>query len=107
MVNQTNATERARINEITKRERSKKHMTRWEDYRKMKMIVVERYVKAKKRQRTAEEWQSLMRLGLHMKVLFRKREELRAWKIWKMEMSFVAVMLTAKLRVRLRYQGGI
>lgn len=82
-------------------------MSKWENYRRLKLKVFERYMKAKKLQRTAEEWNILIRLGLHMKVFFRKRDELRAWKVWRMEIGLHAVMLTAKLKIKIRNQGGI
>ena len=82
-------------------------MRRWQDYRLAKKGVVERYIAAKTLQRTAEEWNKILRLCLHMKVFFKKRAELRAWKIWKMEINFIALMMTARLKRRLKNKGGI
>lgn len=102
VISQTETKERKKSHVRNKIERTKKHMTRWDDYRKMKRGVVERYIAAKKKQRVAEEWNKLLRLGLHMKVFFKKRDELRAWKIWKMEINFISLMMTVRIKKRLK-----
>ena len=39
---------------------------------------------------------------MHLKVLWKKRDECRAWKIYNMEIKFIAMMMTGKLKYKIK-----
>ena len=44
---------------------------------------------------------------MHVKILFEERNRVRAYKIWKMETTFLVLMISLRVKIMLKNRGGL